>query len=182
MVIFPKRQPKRQAASLKFAACRPVCSCPKVFASNIFLSISRFNLGETLVMHETHWFVTVRNEIVKVMFLHLSVILFTGGGLCQCMLGYQPPLGAGTPSLGAGTPSLGAGTPSLGAGTPWSRHPPGAGTPPRAGTPLGAGTPKQAPPGPGTPVGAEMATAADGTHPTGMHSCYILLPSACTER
>ena len=28
MVIFPKRQPKSQAASLKFAACRSVCSCP----------------------------------------------------------------------------------------------------------------------------------------------------------
>ena len=37
------------------------------------------------------------------------------------------------------------------------------------------------PPGPGTPPpGAETATAADGTHPTGMYSCsninYIILP------
>ena len=28
------------------------------------------------------------------------------------------------------------------------------------------------PPGPGTPPG-DKATAADGTHPTGMHSCYL---------
>ena len=39
-------------------------------------------------------FITGRNEVVaKVIFLHLFVILFTGGGgvLSQCMLGYQPP-------------------------------------------------------------------------------------------
>ena len=36
------------------------------------------------------------------LFLHLSVILFTGGGLPQCMLGYPPPW-AGT-SPWAGTP------------------------------------------------------------------------------
>ena len=40
---------------------------------------------------------TVRNEVAKVMFLHLSVILSTGGGLPQCMLGYHPPPGVGTP-------------------------------------------------------------------------------------
>ena len=37
---------------------------------------------------------------VKVMFLHLSVILFTlggGGGLSHCMLGYTPPVRSGTP-------------------------------------------------------------------------------------
>ena len=39
-------------------------------------------------------FITGRNEVVaKVIFLHLSVILFTGGegGLPQCMLEYHPP-------------------------------------------------------------------------------------------
>ena len=37
-------------------------------------------------------FITGRNEVVaKVIFLHLSVILFTGGGLPQWMLGYHPP-------------------------------------------------------------------------------------------
>ena len=53
------------------------------------------------------YFITVRNEVAKVMFLHLSV---HRGGLPQCMLGTD--------------------------------------TPPQ-----------------------QTATAADGTHPTGMHSC-----------
>ena len=44
--------------------------------------------------------------------LHLSVILFTGGCLPQCMLGYHTPPGAGTP----------------GADIPQSRHPSGADT------------------------------------------------------
>ena len=36
--------------------------------------------------------ITVHNEVAKVMFLHLSVILFTGRGVVpQCMLGYHPP-------------------------------------------------------------------------------------------
>ena len=70
----------------------------------------------------------------KVMFLHLSVILFRGGCLPQYMLGYTPQ-----------------------ADTPWAdttpdRHPP-----------LGRHIPL------GRPLPAE--TAADGTHPTGMHSC-----------
>ena len=68
----------------------------------------------------------------KVMFLHLFVILLTGG---RC------------------TP--------LGTHTPLDRHP------------LDRHTPyaDTAPPG-GSPPRPEMATAADGTHPTGMHSCF----------
>ena len=42
--------------------------------------------------------VTGRNKVVaKVIFLHLSVILFTGGSLPQCMLGCQPPGADTTP-------------------------------------------------------------------------------------
>ena len=38
------------------------------------------------------YFITGRNEVgAKVMFLVVSVILSTGGGLPQCMLGYHPP-------------------------------------------------------------------------------------------
>ena len=44
------------------------------------------------------------------------------------------------------------------------------GYPPRANTPQGADTPPSHP-GADTPPG-ETATAADGTHPTGMHSCF----------
>ena len=47
---------------------------------------------------------------------------------------------------------------------PLGRHPPGQ-TPPQADTPLGR------PPGQITPP-QQTATAAHGTHPTGMHSCY----------
>ena len=75
----------------------------------------------------------------------LSVILFTGRGLPQCMLGYHTPRPA-----------------------PLTRHPPGADTP-RPGTPLGADTPYQAPPPP-----TADSYCCDGTHPTGMHSCLIL--------
>ena len=49
---------------------------------------------------------------------------------------------------------------------PRSRHPPGT----RHHHP-GAGTPQRTPLGPGTPQ--QMATVADGTHPTGMHSCFF---------
>ena len=46
---------------------------------------------------DTCFIFTGRNEVVaKVIFLHLSVILFTGGRLPQCMLGYHP-LGADPP-------------------------------------------------------------------------------------
>ena len=78
------------------------------------------------------YFITVHNEVAKVMFLHLSVILFTGRG-------------------------------STWAGPPWDQV-----QPPRD---------QVQPPGPGTPPGTrytpplETATVADGTHPTGMHSC-----------
>ena len=68
-----------------------------------------------------------------VMFLHLSVILSTGGGLCV----WQTPPGQ-TPPAGR---------------HPLGRHPPWANT----------HLEQSHPP--------ETATAADGTHPTGMHSC-----------
>ena len=61
----------------------------------------------------------------------------------------HPPLGPGTPPLGPGTPPQTRYTPPSGPGTP----------------PSGPGTP----PGPGTSP-QDTATAADGTHPTGMHS------------
>ena len=47
-----------------------------------------------------------------------------------------------------------------GPGTPQPGIPPDQ-APPRADTPLGLGTPPR-----------QMATVADGAHPTGMHSCW----------
>ena len=61
--------------------------------------------------------------VAKVIFLHLSVILFTGGGLPQCMVGYLPEQ---TPPSREQTPPL-------------SRHPPKQ-TPPGADSPPGADT------------------------------------------
>ena len=53
--------------------------------------------------------------VAKVIFLHLSVILFTGG------VGVSASVHAGTPHpLGADTPQS---RHPLGADTPWSRHP-----------------------------------------------------------
>ena len=63
-------------------------------------------------------------------YVFTPVILFTGGGLPQCMLGYHPP------GMEAPPPA------------PGSKHPPR----------------KEAPP-------PREAAAADGTYPTGMHSC-----------
>ena len=78
--------------------------------------------------------VTGCNEVVaKVIFLHLSVILLTGGVLPQCMLGYHPPPGADTT-------------------TPWSRHPPRA-DPPGTRPPRSRHHP---PPGPDSPPGSRL--------------------------
>ena len=77
--------------------------------------------------------ITVRKRSYdKVMFLHLSVILFTGG--------VSAPVHAGIHPLGQ--------TPPAEQALPLDTHPP---------CPVHAGI--------------HMATAADGTHPTGMHSC-----------
>ena len=52
-------------------------------------------------------------------------------------------------------------------------------TPPqtRPGTPPGSRSPRTRHPSPG----AEMATAADGTHPTGMHSCFLIIHPRSTS-
>ena len=99
----------------------------------------------------------------KVMFLHLSVIVSTGGGVCQCTPRVDNPLGRQPPQ----------------ADNPHGQTPPGSHPPPRQ-TPTSPGRhppPRQTPPG-RHPLGRhpppqQTATAVDGTHPTGMHSCYF---------
>ena len=113
--------------------------------------------------HATHCqcrnVITGHNKVAKVIFLHLFVILFRGGCLPQCMLGYHP----------------------LGADTPWSRHPPRVDTsleqappwnqtPPRTRYTPSPRT-KYTPPGKQTPAYGQRAA---GKHPTGMHSCIYL--------
>ena len=78
---------------------------------------------------------------------HLSVHMGRGCLLPQCMLEYHVPPRADTPP-GSRHPPSQEQIPLR-----WSRHPP-----------------EQTPPLPG-----ETATAADGTHPTGMHSCYNVI-------
>ena len=94
-------------------------------------------------------FFTVRNEVAKVMFLHLSV----------CPRGVSASVHAGM-------------TPPWDQASPGTRHPTGPGTPPGLGTPPGPGTPtpqtrhlpplgpgttrdQAQPPGPGSPPGAD---------------------------
>ena len=99
--------------------------------------------------------ITGRNEVLaKVMFLHVCVILFTGG-----VPGQVPPPWAGTPPLGRHPPSSGQAPPL----PPLGRHPPS-----RQAPPLQAGTP---PSGQAPPPGYGQRSA--GTHPTGMHSCLV---------
>ena len=142
-----------------------------------------------------HHFITGRNEVVaKVMFLQVCVCP-QGGCLPQCMLGCQtppdqadppmtrqtrpprpgrypprtrqtlPPLGPGRPP-GSGRPPQDQADP-LGPG----RHPPGPGRHPRD----QADTPRtrQTPPRKQTPA---YSLRAAGTHPTGMHSCLVMVP------
>ena len=101
----------------------------------------------------------------KVIFSKASVILFTGGGLPQCMLGYHPPgPGRHTP------PRDQAGTPPC---------PDQAGTPPdQAGTSPHT-LPDQAPPWDQAGSPHEQSILGDtiqrtgGMHPTGVQSCCI---------
>ena len=111
----------------------------------------------------TNFFTARKRSLQRLCFYTcLSVILFTRGGLPQCMLGYHPQ-GAGTPRKQI---------------PPWTRHPPGAAPPP------GADPPDQAPPGtrpPSRAVHAERyGQRAGGTHPTGMQ--YFVTEIAETFR
>ena len=92
-----------------------------------------------------------QRSLGKVMFLHVSVILFTrgGGGISAYIAGGIPAcLAAGLAYLAAGLRGRGVSRPTPGGCIPVCTE---ADTPP-----------------PWT------ATAASATHPTGMHSCYIL--------
>ena len=110
------------------------------------------------------------------MFLHVSVILFTwgGGGIPACIVGgITSYLAAGLQQRGGGISACLAGLQAHtqveveGSGQGRGLHPTPGGSP---GPHLGVG---------GIPACTEAdpptATAAGGTHPTGMHSCYSLI-------
>ena len=106
-------------------------------------------------------------------YVFTGVCLSTGG---EYLTRYTP-LGADTPPgqvhsprtrslpLGPGAPQ--SGTPPQDQVPPQTRYTPQTRYPPRPGAPPGT------PPGPGTPPPPrrDTAIAADGKHPTGMHSC-----------
>ena len=105
----------------------------------------------------------------KVMFSQASVILFTGFVVWQ-----TPPLQTDTHKHPGQTPPRQ--TPSRQTPPFLGRHPLSWGDTPWA------GTPRETPPLPSAcwnthppPAQCTMATAADSTHPTGMHSCYLII-------
>ena len=106
------------------------------------------------------YLITVRNEVAKVMFLHVSVILFTGGGaIPACIAGGIPAcLAAGGSALGGAACSRGVCS--------------------RRGLLLGGLLPVGVPAPRGSvepPPQKQTATVADGTHPTGIHSCLRMI-------
>ena len=106
-------------------------------------------------------FLPPANEVVeKIMFLHLSVILFTGGG------GVYPSMEWGRgmyPSMewGRGCLPLGPG----GVHPPWQ-------------TPSRQIPPVQTPTTPGRHPPPKMTIEVSDTHPTGMHSFYLFNKSS----
>ena len=96
-------------------------------------------------------FITVGNEVAKVMFLHVSVILFTWGWYPCMHCRWYPSMNC---NMGCAIPAcLAGGVPSLGGS---------AGGMPAPGGCLLWGVPH--------PLQKQTATVTDGTHPTGMHS------------
>ena len=179
--------------TLKLTVCSVHCECMRVanlctLLVNFFSSVDWILpqlFGVVGSMHISgSFYYRPQRSWAKVIFLHLSVILLTGGctwsGLRGCT--WSGP-GGGTWSGGVCQVP------------PQTRHPPGPGTPPGDQVPLldqtpplGPGTPPrtrhppdQTPPRPDTPPEQqtlEYGLRAAGMHPTGMHSCcwkyYIL--------
>ena len=105
-------------------------------------------------------FLPSANEVCEG-YVFTPVILSTGGGGC---LGPGPEgvCPGGCPGPGPESVCLGEGCPGLGLGGSRPRGCPGPGP---GGVCIPACTEADTPP-------QQTATAADGTHPTGMHSCY----------
>ena len=131
--------------------------------------------------------ITGRNEVVaKVIFLHLSVILFTGGVSASVHAGIphspweQTPPGADSPG---GRHPPGADTPPGADNPPGSRHPQGADMPPQSRHPreqiwhpLGADNPReQTPPQEQTPLGADTLLQEQTPQILVYFQCFILV-------
>ena len=111
----------------------------------------------------------MRNEVAKVMFLHVSVILSTGGGSALLHAGIPPPHPRTRHPPGADTHPPRADTP-LGADNPLGGDTPQEQTPPRSRHPLGADPPGRRPPGrrpPGADTPREQTPPRADTPPPG---------------
>ena len=141
------------------------------------VSIKLFQFGD---INLNHCIFTVRNKVAKVKFYTcLSVILFTGGLLSQHALqvvsqhALQQGVCAIPACIAGGIPAC----PAAGGVCSWGVPAPGGSAP--------GGLPCRGP-APGRGVEAprkQTATVADGTHPTGMHSClHIQLKKGQKEK
>ena len=121
-------------------------------SSSLFFVFSKyfFNLA-TKHFYGVISIFTVRNEVAKVMFF--TGVCLSTGGVCLSACWDTTPYQEQTP--------------------PQSRHPQEQ-TPPRSRHPPGTDTPRSRHPPEQTPPPRDTVTAADGTHPTGMHSCFKL--------
>ena len=130
-----------------------------------------------------HWLIfTVCNEFAKVMFLQASVCPQGVGVSASVHPGSTPLPREQTPHSrhsqradppGSRHPSRSRHPPGTDTPSPQEQTPPWEQTPPGADTPLGTDTPQSRHP-PGSRPPPDTATAADGTHPTGMHSCLVI--------
>ena len=149
--------------------CQNGPSCLETIEVSVKMSANKIEFMSMIHLFETLclvFFLIIigRNEVVaKVMFLHVSVILFTGGVSRQ---GEPPAPRQGEPPPDQGDPP-GPGRPPPAGRTPRTRQ-----TPPNQADPPGPGRPPQTrhPPGKQT---SEYGLRAAGTHPTGMHSCFF---------
>ena len=150
--------------------CQNGPSCLETIEVSVKMSANKIEFMSMIHLFETlclvfFLIITGRNEVVaKVMFLHVSVILFTGGGVSR--QGEPPAPRQGEPPQPGRPPPDQADPPSR-------ENPPDQADPPNQADPPGPGRPPpdQAP-SPGKQT-SEYGLRAAGTHPTRMHSCFF---------
>ena len=119
-------------------------------------------------IHQLLILITVRYEVAKVMFLHVSVILFTG--VCYPSMHYRwyPSLPCRRSLGGSALQGPGPGK------VPGPRGPSGVPAP-RGACLVWRGGEHADPPR------KQTATVADGTYPIGMHSCFPIISIRSTN-
>ena len=147
---------------LKHLHCKSKCSkCYGKLRFRLTLHTGRIEIEIPLARHNIY---RPQRSWGKVMFLHVSVILFTGGNTWAGPPRQVHPPGRYTPCQVhpvAGTHW---------AGTPPRQVAPQAGTPPGR-HPLSRYTPRASISWPQCMLG--YSQQAGGTHPTGLHSCFV---------